>query len=81
MLALGLWRDKRCHRCGGDLEETTADENDGAGLDRARYRALPPLRCYRCTALATSEEQWKDKRHPHALIHRVELIPAPRPRT
>jgi hypothetical protein len=81
MLALALWRDRRCKRCGGDLAETTDEHNDGGGLDRARYRPLPPVRCHLCTALAASEDAAAKNRHPHALIHRAELLPAPRPRS
>lgn len=75
MLALDLWRQRRCRHCGGDLEETTAEENDGTP-GRSGYRPLLPVRCHRCTALAASEEQYnKNSPHPRALIHRVELQP------
>lgn len=77
MLALAHWRDQHCHRCGGDLEETTSEDNDGTP-GRAGYRGLPPVRCHRCTALAASEAAYKDSPHPHALIHRVELRPPSR---
>lgn len=79
MLALALWRDQRCHRCGGDLAETTDEHNDGGGPDRARYRPLDPVRCHRCTAVASSEDKYRKNPHPHALIHRVELVPPRRP--
>jgi hypothetical protein len=74
MLALGLWRDSRCRGCGGDLAETTAEEHSG-DPGRAGYRPLLPVRCHRCTALSASEHTYRDERHPHALIHRVELRP------
>lgn len=79
MLALRQWRDWRCNRCGGDLHETTDDANSGELDATAKYERLPPLRCYRCTALSMSEEQHKGGYHPHALIHRVQLTPR-RPR-
>lgn len=81
MLALAAWRDTRCGQCGGDLVETTADENDGSPGHGA-YIPLHPVRCYRCTALAESEDGYKDPektRHPHALIHQVALRPPRRP--
>lgn len=74
MLALAKWRDQRCNRCGGDLEETTDEENDGTP-GHSDYRPLPPLRCHRCTALSVSEDKYRATTHPHALIHRVELHP------
>lgn len=74
MLALALWHDRRCRRCGGDLEETTAEEHDGTA-GHSGYRSLLPVRCHRCTALAASEDGYKTSPHPHALIHRVELQP------
>jgi hypothetical protein len=76
MLALAAWRDSRCSGCGGDLVETTAEENDGTPGNGA-YLPLLPIRCHRCTALAQSEETYRkaDTPHPHALIHRVELRP------
>ncbi|HEX6686694.1 MAG TPA: hypothetical protein VF062_28230 [Candidatus Limnocylindrales bacterium] len=81
MLALAAWRDARCHRCGGDLHETTDDANSGELDATGKYVALSPLRCYRCTALSMSEDKFNKKNayHPHALIHRVELQPR-RPR-
>jgi hypothetical protein len=74
MLALHLWQDLRCHRCGGDLTETTDPANDGSPGNSA-YRAQEPVRCHRCTALAVSEERYRKNDHPHALIHRVQLQP------
>lgn len=74
MLALAEWRDSRCRGCGGDLAETTSPDNDGSP-GNAGYRALPPVRCHRCTALAASEAEYQDSPHPHALMHVVELRP------
>ncbi|WP_026931229.1 hypothetical protein [Glycomyces tenuis] len=76
MVALAVWRDNRCNQCGGDLEETTSEENDGTPGHGA-YLPLLPIRCHRCTALAKSEAHYRDLKaeHPHALIHRVELHP------
>jgi hypothetical protein len=75
MVALAIWRDNQCSGCGGDLTETTAEENDGSPGHSA-YVPLYPIRCHRCTALAASEKQYSsnpDVPHPHALMHQVEL--------
>lgn len=74
MLALAAWRESRCHRCGGDLEETTDPDNDGSP-GNGFYKPLLPVRCHRCTALARSEKDYRDggTEFPQALMHRVEL--------
>lgn len=71
MLALALWRDLRCNRCGGDLTETTDDANSGELDATGRYVGLDPARCHRCTALSRAEEKYRNNSHAHALIHRV----------
>lgn len=83
MLALNLWRESRCTGCGGDLAETTADENDGSPGNGA-YLPLHPIRCHRCTALSAVEKAYSQNPltpHPHALMHRVELRAPHRPTT
>ena len=62
-----------CGGCGGDLTETTAPENDGSPGNGA-YLPLLPIRCHRCTALARSEQTYREQESefPHALMHRVE---------
>jgi hypothetical protein len=76
MLALALYRDSRCHQCGGNLAETTSPDNDGSPGNGA-YVPLPPIRCHRCTALSRSEKRYRDEKaeHPHALMHQVEHRP------
>lgn len=76
MVALAIWRDNRCNRCGGDLTETTDEENDGTP-GHGTYVPVLPIRCHRCTALAKSEAKYRDLKAetPHALIHQVELRP------
>lgn len=69
IVALALWHDTRCRRCGGDLRETASPGMEGG------YTPLPPLRCHRCTALSAVEERYRSNSHPHALMHRV--IPKP----
>jgi hypothetical protein len=79
MLALAYWRGGLCHRCHGELAETTnpmhdADRRDGTHA----YKATPPTRCHRCTALVTSERAYSTNelvRVPEALIHHVDLVP------
>lgn len=82
MIALAAWRDLRCSGCGGDLTETTSEENDGTAGHGA-YIAELPIRCHRCTALAKSEERYREAKaeQPQALIHRVKLRPPRRPLT
>lgn len=65
MLALARYRGDLCPICHGDMVETTDIANDDG------YRALPPIRCHRCTALGRSAEQYKDEPHPQALLHQV----------
>lgn len=69
ILALQAWRDTRCKRCGGDLRETTSPEMEDG------YRALDPLCCWRCWALAGAEDKHRKSSHPHALLHRAEKKP------
>jgi len=57
VLALAEWEAGRCPGCNGWLTETTDPGNEG------RYRAEPPVRCFRCSAMHSQQEQYKD--HPN----------------
>lgn len=90
MLALAVYRAGLCHRCYGELAETASaafDPDNRAGTHV--YKAKPPKRCHRCTALMASEKTYSavDKktgepivRHSQALIHHVEKVERPRRR-
>lgn len=65
MLALRLHRRGCCPNCNGNLEITTAAENE------ERFKALPPLQCFRCLALSRSHEEWQDEKHPMSYLHLV----------
>jgi hypothetical protein len=67
MLALAAWERTRCPVCGGDREECWAAENEG------RFRAQPPVRCHRETALAKARKEYADQPGSSALLYRAEL--------
>jgi hypothetical protein len=67
MLALAVYRKRRCPGCGGDLEETTAAGNED------RYLPQPPLQCHRCVGFARAAEAWKERDYPHTYLHMVKL--------
>jgi hypothetical protein len=67
MLALAAYRDTRCDRCGGGLDEGTDPKNEDS------YYHLEPLQCFRCLEFARAEKQYEDQPFPHTLMHRVEL--------
>lgn len=70
MLALHAYRARRCPGCGGDLNVTTASENEDG------YRNELPLTCFRCVAFAQAHKVYAEEPHPHALIHLVPQRPA-----
>lgn len=49
-----------CTGCGGYLPETTDEQ--------AKYTAEPPFRCYRCDAIQSQQEAYKDNPNPGALV-------------
>lgn len=61
MLALAQYRAE-LHDCGHSLLESADPGAEG------RYVAEPPTRCHACTAIAVRQEQYKDTRHPQALL-------------
>lgn len=67
MLALALYRDSRCGRCNGDLDQTTDPATEG------EYAILPPTMCNRCAAFEDARETYQDEPHAHSLMHRVQL--------
>lgn len=69
MLALAMYRATRCPHCGGDLAVTTAPENE------ERFRAEPPLQCFRCLAFARDHADYSDERHPQTYLHLVPRRP------
>lgn len=78
LLALQMWRDSLCQRCGGHGAETTNPANDRNNPQALGiYRALPPIECHRCTALMTVEREYLDDKR--GLIHRVQLKPRRQP--
>jgi hypothetical protein len=70
MLALQVYEDLRCDGCGGNLEETTAPENEG------RYR-VSKSRCHKCDAIGIAAEQHDKDGAPrmHAVKFRTQLLP------
>ena len=86
MLALAVYRAGLCHRCLGELDETSSEalNPDNWWSGTHVYKPKPPKRCHRCTALMASEKTFHatDKKtgeyitsHPGALIHQVEKVP------
>lgn len=69
MLALAQYRALRCPQCGGELAVTTAPENED------RFKAEPPVQCFRCLAFARDHEEYREERHPHTLLHIVPRRP------
>lgn len=69
MVALALWRERRCPGCGGDLADTADPANDD------QYRYHPPLQCFRCVAFSQSHEVYDTEPHPRSLIHLVPQRP------
>lgn len=67
MLALAVHQKGICPGCGGNLEETTAAENED------RYRHDLPLQCHRCVAFARASDAYKEERYPHTYLHLVRL--------
>lgn len=63
VLALAQWEDLHCPQCNGWLPETTDPANEDA------YRAEPPGRCHRCTALVAKQESYAE--HPY---HRSQVL-------
>lgn len=73
MLALHMYRASRCPGCGGELNVTTASENED------RYRHELPLQCFRCVAFAQSHKAQEDQLYPLSLIHLVPQRPVRKP--
>lgn len=71
MLALTLREHVECRRCGGSLTETTDYQ--------WQWQASPPTVCFRCLALAASEQQYHKHPQRAGLIHQVTKQPRPRP--
>jgi hypothetical protein len=79
MLALALYRAGLCHRCGGELAETTSADNDrdnphGVGV----YKATRKVRCHKCTAAMESDHEHSSNKlvpFPAAVMHITELVP------
>jgi hypothetical protein len=69
MLALSLYRDRRCPGCGGDIDVTTNPENE------EQYRHELPLQCFRCVAFAQAHKAYDDQLYPMSLIHLVRQRP------
>jgi len=84
LLALAVYREGLCRRCGGELHETSSEalNPDNRWSGTHIYKSKPPKRCHRCTALMASEKAFHatDKdgeyitHHPGALIHQVEKV-------
>jgi hypothetical protein len=64
-----MYEDELCPRCGGNLAETTAPENED------RYVAELPLTCHRCVGFARDHEKYEHEPRPQTLIHRVSPHP------
>jgi hypothetical protein len=70
MLALRMYRLSLCPACTGDLNVTTAAENE------ERFHRLPPLQCFRCLEFARSHDEWSDEKHPLTYLHLVPRAPS-----
>lgn len=70
MLALRLYRQGCCPACDGDLEVTTAAENED------KFRPQLPVQCFRCVGFSMSHKAHEDDPHPLSLIHLVSRRPA-----
>lgn len=79
MLALALYRAGLCHRCGGELADTTRPEHDRDNPHGTHvYRPVRLIRCHQCTASMESEHQHSSNelvKHPAAVMHIMELVP------
>jgi hypothetical protein len=76
VLALAAREATACHRCGGDLNETTDPDNDSYNPRAARrYAPLPPIVCHRCVSLHDAEAPYGEHPQRHGMIHRAELRP------
>lgn len=69
MLALRMYRASLCPGCTGDLEVTTAAENEN------KYRPELPLQCFRCVAFSQSHKAYDDQPHPQSFLHLVPTRP------
>lgn len=67
MLALTAFEESLCPVCGGLVSECQAIENDG------RFKADPPVRCHRTTAVLAAQEGEGDRKHERALIRTASL--------
>jgi len=72
MLALAQYRATRCPQCSGDLAVTTAPENE------EKFKAEPPMQCFRCLAFSRSHEEYREEKHPLSLLHLVPRRPSVR---
>jgi hypothetical protein len=66
MLALAEYRAD-LHVCGHPMSESTAPENEG------RYKVPLPVRCHSCDAIEAKQDEYKDAKHPRALLWSSEL--------
>lgn len=66
MLALQVWRARRCPSCGRDIDECTAPDADG------KFVAGLPTRCHATTALSIAQAQYADAPQSEALLWRVD---------
>jgi hypothetical protein len=82
MLALAYWRAGLCHRCHGELAETTSPQHDADNPHGTHvYKRVALQRCHRCTASIVSERQhaealakFKGSAPAEAVIHHVALV-------
>jgi len=61
MIALHAYRST-LHSCGHSLEESTAEDAEGA------YRVDPPTRCHACTAIAIKQAEYTETPQREALL-------------
>jgi hypothetical protein len=80
MLALGLYEDGLCNRCGVSLAESTSDDVDPWKPEAThQYVAEVPITCFHCLVLAKSEKKYAndEDNEPGALIHTAIKIAKP----
>lgn len=84
MLALSLYEDGLCNRCGVPLAESTGTDVDPHSPESThRFVAELPITCFHCEALVKSEKKYAndEDNEPGALIHTAVKVEKPKAQT
>lgn len=68
MLALKVYEDSLCPKCGGPISECTNPANEG------KYKTDPPTRCHKTTAQIVATEDWDQRKNTGALLLSTRLV-------